>query len=69
MMFKRDKTPLFISVVAAVACILQVIGLIRYISRLPQDYIGIGLFSFTAVAFAIISIGFFIQWQKRVSGD
>lgn len=65
MMFKSIKNPLLMSVSAAVACILQVIGLIRYIGRLPQDYVGIGLFSFTAVAFAIVSIGFFIQWKKQ----
>ena len=69
MMFKSVKNPLIMSVAAAVACILQVIGLIRYIGRLPEDYVGIGLFSFTAVAFAIVSIGFFIQWQKQASGD
>lgn len=69
MMFKRDKNLLIMSIAAKVACLLQVIGLIRYIDRLPEDYVGIGLFSFTAVAFAIVAIGFFIQWQKRVSGD
>ena len=65
MMFKSIKNPFIMSVSAAVACILQVIGLTRYIGRLPQDYVGIGLFSFTAVAFAIVTIGFFIQWKKQ----
>ena len=53
------------SVAGAVACVLQVIGFIRYIGRLPEDYVGIGLFSFTAVAFAVVSIGYFIQWRKQ----
>jgi len=69
MVFKSVKNPLIMSVAAAVACILQIIGLIRYIGRLPEDYVGIGLFSFTAVAFAIVSIGFFIQWRKQINKD
>jgi len=64
-MFKSIKNPLTMSVAGAVACVLQVIGLIRYIGRLPEDYVGIGLFSFTAVAFAVVSIGYFIQWRKQ----
>ena len=68
-MFKAVKNPLIMSVAAAVACILQIIGLIRYINRLPEDCVGIGLFSFTAIAFAIVSIGFFMQWRKRASED
>ncbi|MFC1957532.1 hypothetical protein ACFLX0_01785 [Chloroflexota bacterium] len=68
-MFKSVKNPLIMSVAAAVACILQVIGLVRYIGRLPEDCIGIGLFSFTAIAFAIVSIGFLIQWRKQTNKD
>ena len=68
-MFKSVKNPLIMSVAASIACILQIIGLIRYIGRLPEDYVGISLFSITAVAFAIVSIGFFIQWRKQVSSD
>ena len=36
-------------------------GLARYIGRLPDDNVGKGLFNFAAVAYATISIGFFIQ--------
>jgi hypothetical protein len=68
MMLWNIKNPLIMSVAAAMACILQVIGLIRYIGRLPEDYIGISLFSITAIIFAIVSIGFFMQWRKQVSG-
>ena len=68
-MFRSAKNPLVMSVAGSVACILQVIGLIRYVGRVPEDYIVISLFSFTAVIFAIVSIGFFIQWRKQVSGN
>lgn len=68
-MFKSKKNPLIMSVAGSVACILQIIGLIRYVGRLPEDYVGIILFSITAVLFAIVSIGFFIQWRKQVSSD
>ena len=68
-MFKSIRNPLIMSIAAAVACILQIVGLYRYIGRLPEDCIGITLFSITAVIFAIVSIGFFIQWRKQVSSD
>ena len=68
-MFKSVKNPLIMAVAGFIAFILQIIGLIRYIGRLPEGYVGIILFSITAVAFAIVSIGFFIQWRKQVSND
>jgi len=41
---------------AAVAAVLQTIGLIRYVNRLPDDWIGI-----TLLAFIAVSAGAFIQ--------
>ena len=68
-MFRSFKNPLIMSMAAAIACILQIIGLYRYVGRLPEDCVGITLFSITAIAFAIVSIGCFIQWRKKTSGD
>ena len=46
---------------AALAALLQMIGLIRYISRLPEDWIGIALYTITLIAFVAASAGAFIQ--------
>lgn len=43
------------------AAIFQTIGLVRYISRLPDDWVGITLNTITMIAFVAISIGAFIQ--------
>ena len=66
-MFKTLKNPLTISVAALIACILQVIGLIRYMGRLPEDYVGIALFSITAIAFAFVSLGFYLEYRKQTN--
>ena len=50
---------------AAFAAILQTIGLIRYINRLPDDWIGIALYAITLVAFVLVSIGSFIQARQK----
>ena len=50
---------------AAIAAIFQMIGLIRYINRLPDDWIGITLYAITLVAFVLVSIGSFIQTRQN----
>jgi hypothetical protein len=47
------------------ACILQVIFLIRYVGRLPDDRLGIVLSVITILAFALAAFGFFIRWNKE----
>ena len=49
----------------AIGTIFQGIGLIRYIYRLPDDWIGIVLYSITLLAFAAVSIGSFIQARQK----
>ena len=49
---------------AVIAATLQTVGLIRYIQRLPQDWIGIILYTITLIAFIAVSIGSFIQARK-----
>jgi len=49
----------------AIAATLQTVGLIRYISRLPDDWIGITLYTITLIAFIAVSIGSFIQAQQK----
>jgi hypothetical protein len=50
---------------AALAVVLQTIGLIRYANRLPDDWLGISLYIITILAFAAISAGAFIQARQQ----
>ncbi len=53
----RSKRNLVLAVAAAIAAILQTIGLIRYIQRLPIDWVGICLFAIPLLAFLTIAVG------------
>jgi hypothetical protein len=44
--------------------LLQTIGLIRYISRLPEYWIGITIYAITLLAFIVSSIGALLQTRK-----
>jgi hypothetical protein len=61
----KSRNTLIAAVCSTVACLLQVIGLIRYLSRLPDDWVGIGLYTATIVAFALGAIGFYGRWAKE----
>ena len=50
---------------AAFAAFLQMVGLIRYVNRLPDDWTGIALYTITLVAFVLVSIGSFIQARQN----
>jgi hypothetical protein len=63
----KPKGWLIGAVALTVACIFQVIFLIRYVGRLPDDRLGIVLSAITIVAFALAAIGFFIRWNKEKS--
>jgi len=65
----KSKGLLIAALSALIACILQIAGLIRYLGRLPEDWVGISLYSATIVAFLTAAIGFFIQWQKQTNKD
>jgi hypothetical protein len=47
------------------AAVFQAIGLFRYFTRQPGDWIGIGLYVVTIVTFASISIGSVLQDRSR----
>jgi len=65
-MEKSKSKGWFLGAVALIiACILQIIGLSRYVGRLPEDWVGIVIYTVTVVAFGLAAIGFFIQWKKE----
>jgi uncharacterized membrane protein YhhN len=61
----KKRALLIASIAAALAFVFQIIGLIRYIGRLPDDRVGIVLYSITIIAFACTSLGFYIQWNRH----
>jgi len=50
---------------SAAACVFQIIGLIRYLGRMPDDWLGIALYIVTIAAFTVGALGFFIQYRKN----
>jgi hypothetical protein len=48
-----------------IAATLQTVGLIRYINRLPEDWVGITIYIITLIAFIAVSIGSFIQARQK----
>jgi hypothetical protein len=68
MNISRSQGWLIGAICTAVAMVLQTIGLIRYISRLPQDWLGIALYCITIVAFAVATFGFYLQWKRERKG-
>jgi len=61
----KSKGLVIAAIFSVVACLFQIIGLIRYLSRLPDDWIGIALYIVTIVAFLLGAVGFYIQWRKQ----
>ena len=49
---------------SGVACLLQIVGLVRYVGRLPDDWLGIALYAVSALAFAAGALGFTVQWRR-----
>jgi ABC-type transport system involved in cytochrome bd biosynthesis fused ATPase/permease subunit len=62
---RKSRITLLVGILSAVACILQVTGLMRYLVRLPDDRVGIALYMVTIVAFALVSIEHFARWRKE----
>ena len=63
----KTRGLLIVAASAIGACVLQVIDLVRYLGRLPEDWVGSGLYSATIIAFALVAVGFYIQWRQQKS--
>jgi hypothetical protein len=46
-------------------CLFQIVGLVRYLGRLPDDSLGIGLHILSIILFAVCAIAYYIQWMKE----
>ncbi len=69
MKIAKPKGLLIAAVCSVIACLFQIIGLIRYLGRLPDDWIGIALYMATIAAFSLGAIGFYIQWRKQKQAE
>jgi hypothetical protein len=61
---RESRTLRAAAVCSAVACLLQIVGLVRYVARLPDDWVGIGLYATTIIALAIGAAGFYIRARQ-----
>ena len=52
------------AILMSIGAIFQLYGAIRYYSRLPDDMIGVGIYSLSTRLFAVVAFGFFINWRK-----
>jgi hypothetical protein len=62
---KRSTGLLIMGVSSAIAFILSGIALARYVDRLPDDLVGVVLYSITLVLFAILAFGSYMRWRKE----
>jgi len=53
------------SIFMAITALVQIFGLVRYLDRLPEDWLGIGLYVVTIVALVIASFGFYVKWRQE----
>jgi hypothetical protein len=61
---KRSTYFLGAALCALAGFAVQAVGVARYVSRSPDDWVGIGLYSATLVAFGIAALGFFVRWRQ-----
>jgi len=52
-------------VFAVIAFILEAVGASRYVPRLPDDWVGIGLYITASLLFAIATMGFYLKWTQE----
>ncbi len=65
MRLKRSTAFLGAAMCASAGFVVQAIGLARYVGRLPDDWVAVGLYSATLVAFAIAALGFSLRWRRE----
>lgn len=61
---EKSKSWLIGAICFTIGFIFQLYGTIRYVGRLPDDYIGIVIYSANTVFFGIAAIGFFINYRR-----
>ncbi|MDY6893236.1 MAG: hypothetical protein SVO26_05945 [Chloroflexota bacterium] len=65
MKLKKSTGLLLAALFLAITAVLQGIALARYLTRMPEDWVGIGLYIAAVVLFTIASLGFSISWVRE----
>ena len=60
----KSNTLLFFAVTMTAAVIIQVYGTLRYARRLPDDTVGIVLYSVTSVLLAVLAAVSYVRWAR-----
>jgi len=61
---ENPKSRLVFAISLTIAFVLQVIGTVRYIGRLPDDKVGVTLYVVTAILFAVLAVVHYAQWAS-----
>lgn len=56
------------AVIILIAAFAQLIGLVRYIGRLPRDLVGIGLYVSVACWLLVMALMLFRKWRRLRTG-
>ena len=62
---KKSTSWLIAALLFTVCSLLQGAGAVRYVARLPDDSVGIGLYVANVVLFAVVVVGFYTGWMKE----
>ncbi len=62
-MMKGPKAWRVAAILFTLCFVLQGIGALRYLTRLPQDHVGAGLYLVSTVLFAVAAVGFYLRWR------
>ena len=65
----NPRGALAFAVCLTIAFVLQLIGTVRYIGRLPNDRLGITLYIVTAVLFAVLAVVHYVRWAAGKAGE
>lgn len=62
---KKSNGWMFGTILLFICFLIQFIGTIRYYYRMPNDLIGLTIYTVTIIFFAISSFGFYINYKKE----
>ena len=65
MKIKKSSGWLIGAVYLSIAFVFEALGAARYISRLPEDWVGVGLYVSASVLLAVAAFGFYIKWTRE----
>ncbi len=65
MNMKKSGRLWIFAILFSIGFVLQAYGTVRYVSRMPDDWVGIGLYILNTVLFGILAVGFYAGWIRQ----